>query len=389
MWTCGRPDPDRPGAGFTVLDKARHVLIFAGKRDAGAYNHHSQLTFFRGTFHAMWSNHFFGEDGPGQRVLHSHSPDGVSWSPAEELFPPIQPVRPNEDNGLVLTALRWVEVGERLFAATMCHENTGFVNPDRSEHVDKRDAAHPFLARKPSDGFCRELTGGPGQLGPILPMGENVPLSQNPAFVYLDAEHAEALALGKAVRSEMRRPEHIPSWDPPDTILPQGVDSPWLCEPTVYRAADGMYVMLLRDIAFSHRLYVSLSGNGHDWPPAVPTDIPDSPSLSTTLKLPDGTVLLVGNMMAPAFDNPDQVRHYGRDPLVVALSDDGYTFDRAFALRCGQHEWRTSQGDVRGRGGGAQYPSCVAHDGILYVQYSMGKEDICVSSVPLTGLFGN
>ena len=133
-------------------------------------------------------------------------------------------------------------------------------------------------------------------------------------------------------------------------------------------------------------MYVSISPDGHGWDPAVAADIPDSPSLTTNVTLDDGTVVLIGNQMGPAFDNLDQVTHYGRDPLTVAVSPDGYRFEQAFALRCGTQQYRTPQLDVRGRGGGAQYPSAIVRQGILYVQYSMGKEDIWVSSVPVEAI---
>jgi len=122
---------------------------------------------------------------------------------------------------------------------------------------------------------------------------------------------------------------------------------------------------------------------GQTWPTAQPTDIPDSPSLSDTTVLDDGTALLVGNQMAPELDNPER-RHYGRDPLTVSVSRDGYRFDRVFALRCGTQKLRVPE--VRGRGGGGQYPSAVAHGDTLYVLYSMGKEDIALSLVPLNDL---
>jgi len=37
------PDPDKPGAGFPILDGATHTRIFAPEREDGAYNRHSQL----------------------------------------------------------------------------------------------------------------------------------------------------------------------------------------------------------------------------------------------------------------------------------------------------------------------------------------------------------
>jgi hypothetical protein len=105
------------------------------------------------------------------------------------------------------------------------------------------------------------------------------------------------------------------------------------------------------------------------------------------VELPDGTVLLIGNQTAAAFDNPETVGHYPRDPLTVSVSSDGgYHFARVYALRCGVQAYRTPQSVVKGRGGGGQYPSALVHDGRLYVIYSMGKEDIAISQVALADI---
>lgn len=60
--------------------------------------------------------------------------------------------------------------------------------------------------------------------------------------------------------------------------------------------------------------------------------------------------------------------------------------DPAYALRCGQQEWHIPRSEVRGRGGGGQYPSGLVHSKHLYVLYSMGKEDVWISRVPLADL---
>ena len=83
-------------------------------------------------------------------------------------------------------------------------------------------------------------------------------------------------------------------------------------------------------------------------------------------------------------DGPGQRSHYGRDPLTVAVSRNGVLFTQVYALRTGKQTFRVPA--VGGRGGGAQYPSAVVHEGTLYVHYSMGKEDIWVSSAPLSDL---
>lgn len=58
---------------------------------------------------------------------------------------------------------------------------------------------------------------------------------------------------------------------------------------------------------------------------------------------------------------------------------------RAKAGGCRQ-EWHIPRSEVRGRGGGGQYPSVVVHNEYLYVLYSMGKEDVWISRVKLADI---
>ena len=109
------------GAGFPVLERARHVTVFEATRETGAYNHHSQLAWHDGSFHAHWSNHPHGEDGPGQRVLYSSSPDAEDWSEPRELFAPPGPLRQAREEGLALTAFGSHVVDGKLYALAGCH----------------------------------------------------------------------------------------------------------------------------------------------------------------------------------------------------------------------------------------------------------------------------
>jgi hypothetical protein len=374
MWECGRPQPGVVGAGFPVLEKTEHVRLFLATQETGAYNHHSRLFHHNGRFYAMWSNHRFGEDGPGQRVLWTWSDDGKAWRTWAELFPPPVPMRPSEEPGFALVAGGWKVVDGRLFALASAHSVLGFENSDRTSFQLSRDREHKFKRRERRDCFAREVLPD-GTLGEIFCIGKTPPEQKELSFQAAPSDDPRFAALAKGIRDQF-----------PRMRLPKGIDTNRLCEPTHYQAKDGRQVILLRDDCYSHRMYVAVSDHGLNWDTAYPTDIPDSPSLSTNVVLADGTVLLVGNQMAPEFDNPGQPFHYERDPLMVSVSADGYVFTRAYALRCGQQEWHVPRKLVLGRGGGAQYPSALVHDGQLYVQYSLGKEDVWVSRVPLSEL---
>jgi len=374
------PQPGKPAAGFDVLDDARCATIYTATRETGAYNHHSQLTWHGGAFWAMWSNHPLGEDGPGQRVLCATSPDAAGWSDFVELFGPPEPPRPSEETGLTLTAFRWLALDGRLFAVAGCHANLGFT--DRNGELPPapvRDAVRPSRARRGYSSLVREVRAD-GTFGPVFAVTEN--LAEGLAF---DAIPARQVDEAPRLEAMLHSPDALPSWDfEKRHNFPRAADGHRLCEPTVYRAADGQFVMLLRDTVHSHRMYLSVSSDGRTWPPGEPTDIPDSPSLTTNVALPNAAVLLIGNQVAPTFDDWDEVRHHDRDPLVVSVSRDGYAFDRAWALRAGAPPLRID--GILGRGPGFQYPSALVRDAALYVQYSVGKEDVAVSWVPLAAM---
>ena len=126
MWGVKAPVEGAPDLGFPLLSGARHTVIFQPTGEEGGYNHHSKIILHDGFFSAMWSNHPRGEDGPGQRVLWARSSDAEHWSEVEELFPEPTEVKDSELTGLALTAMKWVEIGARLYAVVGLHDNVGF-----------------------------------------------------------------------------------------------------------------------------------------------------------------------------------------------------------------------------------------------------------------------
>jgi hypothetical protein len=293
-------------------------------------------------------------------------------------------VAPSEQDGIVLTAFSWVPVGNRLFAVAGCHENIGFSDFDRKRFSPIRDKQHPARARKGYSLLAREVRDGL-RTGPVFAVSED--LNERIQYEVLPCQAPGVAQDSARLKTALTDPLGIPAWDFRGSLhFPPAYDGHRLCEPTVYRRADGETVMLLRDTRYSHRMFCSTLRADGSWTAGLPTDIPDSPSLTDTLTLEDGTILLIGNQMAPKFDNPQEQEHYARDPLMVSVSPDGQVFEKAYALRCGVQNYRVPQTLVKGRGGGGQYPSALVHEDRLHVQYSMGKEEIWVSSVPLADI---
>ena len=119
-------------------------------------------------------------------------------------------------------------------------------------------------------------------------------------------------------------------------------------------------------------------GRSCNWSEPIYTNLPDSPSRTCAASLPDGSIYLLSN------PGP------GRDPLVISLAKDGVTFDRhllvisATAPGAPPYPCHFS----KECDSGFQYPSALwTEDGLeLLVFYSINKEDIGLTAIPLMAL---
>ena len=367
MWTSPKPDLSKPGAGYPAMPGAEHHLIFSATAETGGYNHHAKIIRFGDRLYAMWSNQKYAEDGPGQKVLYSVSTDGRTWSPAQPLFPSLHPEGNWDKSGINLSANGWYVWKNRLFARTWCGATVAWESLDKTSRAQKHDPKHIFPVRKVYDYLYREVKSD-GRLGPVF--------SRHPEELPQDILYPVAAA-------DRVCPGFVPETNPLKYNQATVGYARRLCEPTCYRAPDGTYAALFRDDSFSHRKFVTFSADGIKWSKPAPTDISDSPSASDSLVTSDGAILLIGNHMAPVFDKVEP-KHYGRDPLMVSIGRDGKTFPVTYALRSGKAQFKVPA--VRGRGGGAQYPMAIIDNDRVMVIYSMGKEDIWVSSFPLAAI---
>ena len=377
MWGAGMPRDGVEGAGFPILKNAQHSAIFQEAVAAGGYNHHSQLACYKGVFYAAWSNHPKGEDAAGQRILFATSSDGVTWRPWTEAFPPPDKVGAWDDGfGYYSVAGPWRIYENEIYLTARLYKFVGWEDASGKDLVYKRDSVHYFKRFESVGLLARKMTGG--TLGPVFALSTRMNRISDLAYPFLPygdpAWQAAANAIGQTFEIQ-REP------------IPTAVDGARMVEPTVYQTSANIKIAIVRDDKFSHRKYVSFSkDDGRTWSTALPTNIPDSPSLDISLKAPGGAILLIGNHCASRFDDGAKRRHYGRDTLDVAISTDGYLFAKTFAIRTGAHQWRVPREEVPGRGGGPQYPSALIEKDRLYVMYSLGKEDIWCTSIPLADI---
>jgi hypothetical protein len=379
-WAVPYPITDRPAYGYPALEGVTHHDICRAAEETGWFSHHAQIVHHKGVFLAAWSSHPMGEDGPGQRVLCAISDNGSTWKPPFECLPPMDEARDPGESGRVATAIGWVIAEGKAYVIGEVDDRLGKRYRDRiSYNPAESTPERPYIGRYGLGRVARAVERN-GKLGQIfwLQAAPPAPRLQGQSFPGSDDARFRRVA-GRIVRT-LSEPERRPSWDfQHKTAWTRGEDGHLLCEPTIYRRRDGVFVRISRDRERppSLRLYAAVSRDGgNSWTAAVRTEIPDSPSKSCSGSLADGGVFLIGNYV------PESARGL-RDPLVLSLSRDGRRFDRAAAVRSGSPTIR-KDGSAKSRG--FQYPSAVLARGALWVIYSIGKEDVAVTRIPLDAL---
>jgi len=380
-WGVPWPEEGKAVYGYPILPGVESFQIYHATPLTGVYSHHSQIAHFKGTFFASWSNQEWGEDGPGQRVLCSVSENGRKWQKPFVCFPSLGGMRKPERSGRVLTAEAWVVVGGTMYAVAGVNDKPGPSNRIAAgyETTESGQKRMLYSGRVGWGRIARSVTPD-GALGPIFWLVDAPPAPMAGFPQFPDAHDPQFREVAQAINRILRNPLHMPAWDFLNyTTRVPSVDGHEMCEPSVYRRSDGVLVRLSRDCGpqKSHRLYASLSKDGgKTWTPAVRTNIPDSPSKAVSGTLPDGKNYLIGNQV------PESA-HGVRDPLVISLSPDGKTFDWSAAIVHGHPPVRYP-GHAKDLG--FQYPSAIVVGKALWVIYSIDKEDVAVSRIPLAEL---
>ena len=147
-------------------------------------------------------------------------------------------------------------------------------------------------------------------------------------------------------------------------------------EPSQYLQTDGTIVMLFRDQKSTFRKMAALSrDSGETWSEPMLTDIPDGRTKQCAGNLPDGRAFMVSCT----------ANGKRRWPLVLQLSSDGITFDKAILLRSGSAaDLPPRRYNGRYKTPGYSYPKAIVWNNTLYIGYSTNKEDVTCTMVPLS-----
>lgn len=325
--------------------KGQTSVVARGVEGQTAFMHHPQIVFFDGQLFATWNDGYVGEDFAGQRVSYATSRDGLAWSEAIDLTGR-HPKRRYTASGF------WIRDGELYALAAL-----------RDASDAGKSGEDPLLYAFPYD----KKTGRFGERRVILKdfFAQNIP-QRTP--------DGEWLILGKGgsgswipMKSAKGGVKSLDDWTIRD--LP---GAGLLEEAEWYTLPNGHLVAHFRNRGpMPKRLMRCYSvDNGVTWTEPVMTDFPEAGARHHGLRLSNGLYALLVNPSTQ-----------GRIPFSIAVSKDGLVYDRIANVRTEPTKARWAG---RAKGAGYHYMRGFEHDGKLYTIYSVNKEDIEVTSIPLT-----
>ena len=336
--------------------KAEHQFLYRATEDSYKFCHQQNLAVWHGKLYLMWSGGITHEDHNGQRILYSYTDDGVCWSQ-----PAVLTEDPDGPGPLACVSAGWHDAGGSLVAyyTAIPEERPGIDERNTLFYLTSQDGKTWTGPQKLAQGFFIE---GPRRLpgGRLLMNGQWA--NRQPRLRYTDSA------------------DGVSGWK--DGAIPKVNDVFTFPEPSWFVRRDGTVVMIFRTKSGDPWIYASVSKNkGETWSQPVKTNFPDATSRAFAGSLPDGTAFIISNPNTTPSDTHPSIGR--RNPLTMALSDDGIVFDRAYVVRAEPTSMRFKG---KNKVDGWQYPAAVFWKDHLYVAYSINKEDEGVTRIALGNL---
>jgi hypothetical protein len=330
------------------------------------YNHAPMMAYWNNTFYVEYLSDKVGESVPPGQTLMITSKDGNSWSKPTVIFPQYKvtdgTTKPNHPG-----------VAKNLFA--VMHQRMGFYT----------SKSHKLLALgfygicldpkdDPNDGYgigrvVREVLPD-GKYGPIYFLHYNPAWNEkNTSFPYYTSSKDKSFiaACNELMATPLMMMQWVEETDKKDPLIPLHKD---------YKAFNFYHLPDNRVVGLWKNALTSISKDeGKTWGPV--TRAPKFVNSNAKIwgqKTSDGKYATVYN--------PSEFRW----PLAISVSDDGLAYKNLLlvqgditTLRYGGNYKSYGPQYVRGIIEGDGTPP----DGNLWVTYSMNKEDIWVSSIPV------
>ncbi|MCB0544714.1 MAG: exo-alpha-sialidase [Saprospiraceae bacterium] len=344
--------------GLPFAEGAETFTIFFPGPDDNKYNHGVVLFPFRGMLYAQWQSSAADEDAGDTQVFYSRSPDGKTWSA------PVPMTEPREQE--IKTSGGWWSDGDTL-VAYLCvwpHQTSG-AKEGYTECIRSTDGLHWTAPEPVKDKDGRPMHGIIEQDVHALPGGR-----------LITAFHMQPGLIATPYYTD--DPGGTSGWTagtmhnmPVEKGISRGIEPGWF-----YRK-DSAVVMVFRDQQGSFKKLASVSHDaGATWSDPALVDAPASRAKPSAGNLPDGTAYMVNNPSG----NKD------RFPLVITISKDGFTFDKAYLLRSGGAGLPPMRYKGKYKRTGFSYPKSVVWGDHLYVSYATNKEDVELTRIPIESL---
>ena len=362
-------DPSLPDGGLPPVVGVESHQVFRASKDVPeltdgrgwTYHHHVDMACWRGRLYVGWNSCERDEDVWPARELYSTSPDGRDWMPPQELFPQ------GVSTPLRMYFFRAAPPLDRMLAIAGMRVDTADTSEDRKWPLVVREVRPDHTL-----GEVFALQGTDGRLPAFEQCGDAgfVAACQQ---LLADRVFLEQQDRGKLLGSRRMKWHDAAAW--PAGAVP-GDNEKWVAGKaySFFRRPDGLLV------GVSKMGWTTVSSDdGETWSqPAVPPTLVTGKAKVWTQRTRDGRYALVYN--------PSRRQRF---PLAVVAGDDGVTFAD---MRIVQGELPVQRYAGLHRSIGPQYVRGVSHwadDGsraderAMWLVYSMNKEDIWVSRIPL------
>lgn len=425
-------DPEKPGLGLPSLRGVENTVIYApavsraaveeggdGRYEStlhGTYNHHTDVVVVGDKVVVYWTNHSNDENGPGQRILArwgvlNETRDAIDWGdPAKrtiELVPapvtvrrrlPLDPAPAERRSvvakvdvvdgrlrvsGRILMWHGWTDDPAVRFPGDKpIPEKNYRPTPDDQNGYGKIFRYDMMWETGPA--FRQLWSFENGELVPASPLyleqepATSLQLTQSHTWKFgpLSPAFAEASLLKNAppsTQEQLLRPAAAKPATPqyaPGTahLAADGKNS--LAHRAVFRRPDGKYVIVRDNLIAPGHYYAAVQDDSGLYPPAMPTNLYGD-VMPAAGEFPDGSVWLIGNSR-------------GRRDFYLTIARDGVHFDHTWLLLHINDPW--TPGYAKSRRGGPQYPQVEMIGKSLWVFYSIGKERIGVTRIPVAAI---
>lgn len=332
--------------------KSDHIVINDVRYAWGRkVNQHGYIIYYENRFWSMWSEGpglprpgispkehrdvIPGHDQPGQLISYSTSIDGANWTEPLDLAG-----SPEDGFGWIARGF-WI-YNNKLFALAARYRAPSYKGDGLQLHL-----------------FEMEFTGRNRWIHKGLLFDNamnNFPPKELPNGEWMMSRRDSLGNISILIGAE----REIHDWE---SIFIMEYNNNELApeEPLWFLLPDNSITAIYRDNKRGGYLYRAFSlDNGRTWSRPVKTNFPDATSKFHGIRLKSGQYILVSN--------PNPIK---RDPLTIAISDDGIIFNKLGYL-VGGHT--------------VDYPFVMEHEGYLYITYSSAKQTIELLRIKLEEL---